>query len=214
MSNWEYANDVPTSPWRSAMSIARALSLRKADDRWLLVQQPVKEMETLRGQRERLALKNVAVQADLSKLNGATADLFELEADLQPSADAVFALKLRTGAVEETVLRVDVPNREVALDRTRSGKVDFHGRFAGAYRAPARLIDGRLKLRLFVDTSSVEVFVNDGETVQTSLILPSPNARRLELELAHGTLNRANINVWKLKSAWRRDRLTLRPESD
>ena len=202
MSNWEYANDVPTSPWRSAMSLPRELTLRTAADGWRLVQRPVKELKTLRGKRAQFALKSTTGQADLSKLGVATADLFELEADLQPSADAVFALKLRTGAGEETVLRVDVPNRELTLDRTRSGKVDFHGRFAGSYRAPVRLIDGRLKLRLFVDTSSVEVFVNDGETVQTSLLLPSADARHLELEVAHGTLQRANFNVWQLKSAW------------
>jgi beta-fructofuranosidase/levanase/fructan beta-fructosidase len=206
MSNWEYANDVPTSPWRSAMSIARELSLRKADDGWRLVQRPVKEMETLRGARTRLGLKNAAGRADLSKLDVATDGLFELEADLQPGPDAVFALKLRTGATEETVLRVDVPRQELTLDRTRSGKVDFHGRFPGIYRAPVRLIDGHLKLRLFVDTSSVEVFVNDGETAQTSLILPSPGARHLELDVAHGTVHRASLSVWKLKSAWRADR--------
>ena len=128
--------------------------------------------------------------------------------ELSPAfySHAVFALKLRTGATEETMLRVDVPKQELTLDRTRSGKVDFHGRFPGTYRAPVRLIDGRLKLRVFVDTSSVEVFVNDGETAQTSLILPSPGARHLELDVAHGTLHRANFSVWKLKSAWRADR--------
>jgi sucrose-6-phosphate hydrolase SacC (GH32 family) len=206
MSNWEYANDVPTSPWRSAMSIARELSLRKADGSWRLVQRPVKEMEALRGARTRVALKNTAGRVDLSKLDVATTGLFELEADLQPGADAVFALKLRTGATEETVMRVDVPKQELTLDRTHSGKVDFHGRFPGIYRAPVRLIDGRLKLRLFVDASSVEVFVNDGETVQTSLILPSPGPRRLGLDVAHGTLHRVSLSVWKLKSGWRADR--------
>ena len=84
--------------------------------------------------------------------------------------------------------------------------MDFHGQFAGAYRAPVRLIDGGLKLRLFVDTSSVEVFVNDGETAQTSLILPSPNARHLELKMVQGALKRANVNVWKLKAGWHTDR--------
>jgi len=206
MSNWEYANDVPTTPWRSAMSIARELSLRKASDGWRLVQKPVKEMETLRGQQQRLALKNVTGRADLSKLNSITNDLCELEADLQPGADAAFALKLRTGATEETVLRVDVPSRELIFDRRHSGKVDFHGRFAGACRAPIRLIDGRLKLRVFVDTSSVEVFVNDGETALTSLILPSPGTRQFELDVAHGALSRASLKVWKLKSAWNPDR--------
>jgi sucrose-6-phosphate hydrolase SacC (GH32 family) len=202
MSNWEYANEVPTSPWRSAMSIARELSLRQADDGWRLVQRPVREMKTLRGQRARLALRNAMGRPDLSKLDVATSGPFELEADLQPSSDAVFTLKMRTGAAEETVVRVEVSRQELTLDRTRSGKVDFHGRFPGSNHAPIRLIDGRVKLRLFVDTSSVEVFVNDGETVSTSLILPSPSARRLELEVAHGTLHRASLDAWNLKSAW------------
>ncbi|HSH17606.1 MAG TPA: glycoside hydrolase family 32 protein, partial [Verrucomicrobiae bacterium] len=45
MSNWEYANDVPTSPWRSAMSIPRALTLRRVDGDLRLVQTPVRELE-------------------------------------------------------------------------------------------------------------------------------------------------------------------------
>ena len=90
----------------------------------------------------------------------------------------------------------------MTLDRTRSGNVGFHKQFPGTCRAPVRLIDGRLKLRLFVDTSSIEVIVNDGVTVLTSLILPSPNARRLELEVAGATLPQANFIAWKLKSGW------------
>jgi fructan beta-fructosidase len=206
MSNWQYANDVPTTPWRSAMSIARELSLRNTGDGLRLAQRPVKEMKVLRGRHEQLALKKVTGQADLSKLDGATTELFELEAELQPGDDALFALKLRTGAAEETVLLMDIPSRKMALNRTRSGKVNFHEQFAGSYSAPIRLIDGRLKLRLFVDASSLEVFVNDGEMALSSLILPSPKARHLELEVAHGTLHRATFDAWTLKSAWNCDR--------
>jgi sucrose-6-phosphate hydrolase SacC (GH32 family) len=202
MSNWEYANDVPTSPWRSAMTIPRALSLRKTDAGWLLLQQPVKELEQLRGKPIQAALKDVRAGADLSELKPVAAGPFELEADLMPSVDAVFHLKLLTGAAEETVLHVDVPNRKLTLDRTSSGRMDFHKRFPGAAVAPVRLIDGRLKLRLFVDTSSIEVFVNDGETVVTSLILPSAGDRRLDLAVAKGELRAADIRAWKLASAW------------
>jgi sucrose-6-phosphate hydrolase SacC (GH32 family) len=80
--------------------------------------------------------------------------------------------------------------------------MDFHKRCPGAAVAPVRLIDGRLKLRLFVDTSSIEVFVNDGETVVTSLILPSAGDRRLDLAVAKGELRAADIRAWKLASAW------------
>jgi fructan beta-fructosidase len=202
MSNWQYANDVPTAPWRSAMSIARELYLRNTGDGLRLVQRPVKEMKVLRERREQLALKNVSGPVDLSRLNGTASDPFELEADLQPGTNAEVSLRLRTGATEETVLRVDVPRRELLLDRTRSGNVGFHNTFPSVQRAPVRLINGRLKLRLFVDTSSIEVFVNDGEVTLTSLIFPSANTRRLELEVTGDALLRANLEVWKLGTAW------------
>jgi fructan beta-fructosidase len=206
MSNWEYANDVPTSPWRSAMSIARSLSLRKAGDTWHLLQQPVKEMDALRGRRGGLVLKDLAGHAELSKLKGLATDLFEFEAELKPGTNAVFDVTLHTGATEETVLRFDVPGGKLTLDRTRSGHVGFHKKFPGIATAPLRLINGRLRLRLFADTSSIEAFINDGETVLTSLILPSGGERRLELRVTRGELHRAKLSAWPLASAWRADR--------
>jgi len=204
MSNWEYANDVPTAPWRSAMSIPRALSLRQTEGqgRWRLLQAPVAEMKKLRGKRTRLALKTLTGQADLGALREAATELFEVESELEPSSNAVFALKLKTGAAEETVLRFDVLKRQLSLDRTRSGNVGFHKAFPGISTAPLELIRGRVKVRLFVDTSSIEVFVNDGEVVLTSLILPTAGQRQLELNVEQGELRRASLSAWKLASAW------------
>jgi fructan beta-fructosidase len=207
MSNWEYANDVPTSPWRSAMSLPRALSLRKTESSWRLLQRPVKELEKLRGRHQQITLKNLTGQADLTKLNDVTTELFELHAELEPSKNAVFDLKLITGVKEETVLSFDVQTGKLTLDRTRSGKVNFHKQFPGRATAPVRRIGGRLEVRLFVDTSSIEVFVNDGETVLTSLILPSAGARRLDLRVSRGELGQAKLTAWQLASAMRpRDR--------
>ncbi len=49
MSNWNYANSIPTSPWRSAMSVPRELGLRTIDGTPQLVQRPVRELRRLRG---------------------------------------------------------------------------------------------------------------------------------------------------------------------
>ncbi|HRI12824.1 MAG TPA: glycoside hydrolase family 32 protein [Verrucomicrobiota bacterium] len=206
MSNWEYANDVPTAPWRSAMSLPRELRLRQVEDGLRLVQKPVTEVEKLRMKREQIRLRNLTQRVSLSKLRDATSDLFELEAEFEPTTNAVFALTLRSGASDETVLRVDVPNRELALDRTRSGKVGFHAQFPGIDTAPLRLVDGRVKLRLFVDTSSIEVFANNGETVLSNLILSSTGDRQLELAVTQGEIQQASLSVWKLKSAWAKER--------
>jgi fructan beta-fructosidase len=202
MSNWEYANDVPTTPWRSAMSVPRSLSLRNVEKRWRLLQQPVKELQSLRGSPSRAGATNLTGDAEFSNLNGSMADSFEMLAEFESTADAKFFITLRTGENEQTLLHVDIPNHKLTLDRTRSGKVDFHKQFAGTASAPVRLIAGRLKLHILVDTSSIEVFANDGETVLTSLIFPSPGERRLDLHVAQGSLQQANLTVWKLKSAW------------
>jgi sucrose-6-phosphate hydrolase SacC (GH32 family) len=201
MSNWEYANDVPTSPWRSAMSLPRALTLRRVEGELRLVQTPVKELEKLRGQRMRFTSRGN--EATGSVWRHAAPETYELEAEFRPTEDAVFSLRLRQGADEETVLHVDVPGQRLTLDRTRSGQVAFHNRFPGRYEAPLRLVRGRLKLRVFVDTSSAEVFVNEGETVLTSLILPKPDSRGLELNVERGKLRRAELDLWPLKSAWK-----------
>jgi fructan beta-fructosidase len=206
MSNWDYANDVPTSPWRGAVTIPRALSLRRIDEWYRLLQRPVKELEALRGQQADLALASVRGDADLSKLNALVQGPFELQGDMTPSVDAVFELTLRTGTSEELILRVDVPGRKLTLDRTRSGNAGFHQQFPGAADAPLRLLDGRLKMHLYVDASSVEIFLNDGETVMTSLFLPSVGDRRIELEVKRGEVRRAELEVWKLASEGRRDR--------
>ena len=48
MNNWQYANQIPTSPWRSAMSVPREIGLRTIDGRTEFVQSPVRELRKLR----------------------------------------------------------------------------------------------------------------------------------------------------------------------
>ncbi|MEW6305673.1 MAG: glycoside hydrolase family 32 protein [Verrucomicrobiota bacterium] len=202
MSNWQYANDVPTSPWRSAMSLPRSLALRSAGGQWLLVQTPVGELRQLREQRHVQRAKDLSGRMVVNETNGALTDRYELEAAFTPSADAVFTLDFRKGAGQTTAVRFDIAKGELTLDRTKSGRVDFHREFPTVSRAPVRLLGDRLKLRVFVDTSSIELFVNDGETVLTSLILPGPESRGLELNVEQGTLKRVTFDVWDLKPAW------------
>jgi len=202
MSNWQYANDVPTAPWRSAMSITRSLTLRAVDDQWLLVQTPVKELKKLREKRHGQRGRNLTGRMIINDANGGLTDRYELEAEFKPSADAVFTLDFRKGATETTTVRIDIAQGELTLDRTKSGLVDFHREFPAVSHAPIRLDGDELALQVFVDTSSIELFVNDGETVLTSLILPKPDSRGVELNVERGQLKRVEIDAWNLRSAW------------
>ena len=206
MSNWEYANDVPTSPWRSAMSIPRELTLRETPDGLRLIQQPARELEKLRGKRHRLTKATLAeANAWLARLK-AGSDLLEIAAEFESvPASGELGLRIITAADEATVIRCQPGVGRLSLDRTRSGRVDFHPKFSGIHTAPVRLTDGRLRLHLFLDASSLEVFASGGETVLTDLVLPTSGSRKMELYSEGGTVaaRLQSLQIWELHPAWR-----------
>jgi len=200
MSDWRYANDVPTSPWRSAMTIPRELRLRQTPNGLRMFQHPVRELEKLRDKRHRLGRSSLGEANEwLAKQKlGALLEIkceFELR---QPTDD--IALTISTGANEETVLRRTADGRLV-LDRTRSGKTDFSRAFPAAHSAPLASRDA-LSLHLFLDTSSLEVFADDGATVLTDLVFPTGAERKLTLASEKSPRVR-RFEVWELNSAWR-----------
>jgi sucrose-6-phosphate hydrolase SacC (GH32 family) len=126
----------------------------------------------------------------------------ELECEFTPKKSNVFGLKLFVGEKEETILAYDVAKQEVYLDRTRSGNVNFHPDFPSVERAPARLVNGKLKLHIFIDHSIIEVFINDGEQAITDQVFPSDISNKIEF-FNEGGETRKEIRAWKLKSTWK-----------
>ena len=203
MSNWEYGGDVPTSPWRSAMSIPREVGLRRTAEGIRLVQKPAREMESLRDRH--FAFKG----GDLSEANAwlkerhVQGDQLELMVEFEPQSSGAEGVKVLKGDKEATVIGVDRQRGQAFVDRTQSGNVMFHQKFSGVYDAPLPVHDGRVKLHVFVDASSVEVFVNDGERVFTSLVYPSAASRAVEFFGSATSAKITSLNVWTLKSIWR-----------
>jgi fructan beta-fructosidase len=169
MSNWDYARDVPTSPWRGAMTLPRDLALRHAGGELRLASLPSPEVATCEG-------------AALRTLHDALVEALDLSAALHASSGR-FALRLRAAQARSFTLTLgnEVGDRLVIgfergagawfVDRRAAGLVDFHPRFAGRHTAP-RWVQGAMALQLFVDTTSVELFTDDGLTVMTSLCFP------------------------------------------
>jgi sucrose-6-phosphate hydrolase SacC (GH32 family) len=203
MSNWEYADRVPTSPWRSAMSIAREVGLRKTATGIRLVQQPVREQAKLRDQHQRFSGGDVAAANAWLAKNKIAGDQLEIVVELEAATSGVQGVKVLKGATEETVIGVDRNHGRVFVDRTRSGRVDFHPKFSGVHDAPLAPRDGKVMLHIFVDDCSVEVFVNDGEIVFTDLVFPSPASRGVEFYASASGAKIGSMDVWTLKSSWK-----------
>jgi len=203
MSNWEYGGDVPTSPWRSAMSIPREVGLSRTAEGIRLVQKPVREMESLRDRHFAFKSGDVSEANAWLKERHVQGDQLELMVEFAPRSSGTEGVKVLKSDTEATVIGVDRQRGRAFVDRTQSGNVTFHQKFSGVYDAPLAVHDGRVKLHLFVDASSVEVFVNDGERVFTSLVYPSAASRGVEFFGSAASARITSLDVWTLKSIWK-----------
>ena len=119
--------------------------------------------------------------------------MYEVEFDFRNISGTSVGIKLRKGKDEETVFYYDIKDNKLVLDRSKSGK-DFAVEYGRERKCDYK--NESLKLRIFVDISSVEIFVNDGEEVFTSRIFTDEKSNGISL-FAEGKTD-IDINIWKL----------------
>ncbi|MBF9236818.1 glycoside hydrolase family 32 protein [Hymenobacter sp. BT683] len=171
MSNWNYANQVPTAPWRNATTVARELALQQVGSQLYLVSQPVKETTKLFSSAT--TLKDLAVnkELDLTAKLKSVGDKFQLKISAKQLAS--FSVVLSNAKGEEVVIGFDKPTNRYFIDRTKSGQTGFSDKFAGRHTAPRLATTPQADLTLLVDATSVEVFADQGLTVMSELFFPT-----------------------------------------
>ncbi|MFE3456918.1 glycoside hydrolase family 32 protein [Nocardiopsis aegyptia] len=181
MNNWQYAEHTPTSPWRGAMALPRQLELETVDGRPQLIQNPVDQLESVSGDpvydRNRAPVH--ARGLDLPPAEPGQA--YQVELTLRPGRSEEIGLRVHEGADQATVIGYDTAAQELFLDRSDSGDTGFHDAFPSRSAVPLPLDDGRLRLRVVVDTSSVEVFAAGGRATLTDLVFPGPDANGMSV---------------------------------
>lgn len=202
MNNWLYGNQIPTSPWRSAQSIPRTLSLTKTATGIRLAQTPVQELQKLRGAPIRVASQPIAAGSASLAAKGIAGKALEIVAKFEAGTAAEFGLKIRTGGKEETVIGVDARAGQLFVDRTKSGNVDFRPEFTGRHAAPITLDKGRVRLHVFVDWSSVEVFAQGGTAVITDQVFPAADSEGVALYAVGGDARLLSLEAWPVRSIW------------
>ncbi|MCE5198315.1 MAG: glycoside hydrolase family 32 protein [Armatimonadota bacterium] len=198
---WAY-KDWPTQPWSGGgMTIPYELKLRTLSDGVRLVQEPVKETEALRGERKYWDNQTITPASNI--LDGMHGKTLELIAEFQPGSASEFGVKMRKGKDEETIVGYRVADKKLFLDRSHSGLKTNPEIFDKVSDAPMELIDGKVKMRIFLDWSSVEVIGNDGAKLITHRILPSDASDGLEVYAKGGEAKLVSLNVYEMKSVWR-----------
>ncbi|MFD2992544.1 glycoside hydrolase family 32 protein [Fictibacillus nanhaiensis] len=200
MSNWKYANHVPTSTWRSAMTLPRSLSLTSTSEGTRLVQKPVHEVSVLREPVTSIK-RTITLVPDENLLKDIKSKTFELKASFTIKEAAVFGLKVHQSNEEETIIGFNSQRSVLYVDRRKSGDLGFHDAFS-CVQEMAVLEKEHVSLHIFVDKSSVEVFVNEGKQVLTSLIFPKEESDGIELFLDQGVVDLHSLDVFNYHSIW------------
>ena len=170
MSNWQYANEVPTTQFRSANAIPRDLDLFIDGTETYCGVVPSEEMLALRG-----------------KVVKQPTEACEIVVDLKGTADII----LQNTKGEQVVMRYDAQKQTFAMDRTKSGKTSFSENFACTTVAPTH---GQMKqLRLFVDRSSIEAFDAEGKMAMTNLVFPSEPYNSIKVKGGKATIYEVRI---------------------
>lgn len=184
MSNWLYANQVPTVKWRSAMTIARELGLQKNDDGYLLTSLPVKELYTAAGDEK--LIQNLSIQGitDLTEKLGPVKLPYILQIDLAQAAD--FNLSLSNSNNEALVMGYEKSANQFFIDRSKAGVSAFHQQFAAKHTAPRLSKANGLSLTLVVDVASVELFADGGLTAMTSIFFTQHGYDKITIQSDQG----------------------------
>lgn len=156
--------DYPTDQygWAHCLTLPREITIR--DNK--LIQTPVRELKKLRG--EQISSKTIISHGSVA-IDGFHGETYELIAEFTEADADEFGIELRVGQQEKTIIKYEKENRKIVLDRTLSGQT-FAEEF-GTIRK-CHLDAEKIKFHIFVDVSSVEVFINDGEEVFTARIFP------------------------------------------
>ncbi len=192
MSNWIYAQTVPTEKWRSAMTLPREIKLIKEDGQYQLTTFPVKEFEDSKILKMQI---NKMLFSGMSDINNIDLDLSSCELNfvfkpLDGSLNGhttAFGLLLKNNAEEELKIGYNMLSKQVFIDRTKINTQFTDSNYLGEDVAPYTIGD-EIKMKIIIDASSVEVFVDEGKLAMTNILFPDSAFNKLSLFSSLGSV--------------------------
>lgn len=174
MSNWQYANEVPTQQFRSATSIPRDLVLFEENGEVYLKGIIVKELDPFVKNGDTVKDIHVKSEYEMKDIFMGKTPAYCLDINLAVNDADTVGIKLFNNKNEEVTLSFDIREREFSMNRAKSGMTGFDPSETFENETISPIYGGaeQISLRILVDTSSIEVFGNDGKFTMTNLVFP------------------------------------------
>lgn len=174
MSNWLYGQEVPTTTWRSAMTIARELKLQKEGDRYLITSAPVDELKKYRGKS--LKKNNIEIGRNSAVITSKDMDLAkaEIRFTINDLSEMTYNFRLSNDFGDEFIVSYDHAQKQFSVNRSHAGQTGFSEKFGASVSTAPRIAESSsLNAILILDKTSIEIFFDDGKTVMTEIFFPN-----------------------------------------
>jgi len=182
MTNWNYALSVPTSPWRGSMTIPREMVVvLQENNNYILTQRPIKELELLRIMSKSVVYNDfVMINSQDTKYNFTALYTEMVFIVNEVNNDCEFDIFIYTNNQKTEYSKISYQQSMITFDRSKSGNVELFKNVK--LISTAYINTSILKIHLFMDINSIELFVNDGLITMTNTVFPlSPNSSRIEI---------------------------------
>ena len=198
MSNWQYANDVPTSQYRSPNSVPRDLGLFTVGGETYLQSAPSPELQKLRDISKKRSFK-VNGTRTVKEIIPVNEGAYEIELSIKNLHADVIGFRLYNDKGEEVDMQYDMKENRFSMDRRKSGDVGFNENFPALTWTAVESGKNELKLHLFVDKSSVEAFGDGGRFAMTNQVFPSEPYNHIDFYSKGGAYKVDSFIVYRLK---------------
>ena len=204
MGNWDYAGKVPSKWGKGFQSLPRMMTLKETPLGFRILQQPIPQLAKLRTNgvhQEKLLIKGAQSITGFAPQQNS----YELDATFTAGTGTAFGFNLLVGEGRKLELRYDPQLGELTVDRRNCSNyltdASFTKSFATKFSVPLSLSQGKLRLHIFVDRSSVEIFANGGEKVVSATTFSSDHQLGLEA-FSEGGTTILDLHAWQLNSIW------------
>ena len=202
MSNWLYAQKVPTEVWRSAMTLPRTIKLFSDENGYYLKNYPIENFSTLYSSKNDYP-NEIDLKEDIT-LDSSNFSAVDISFQMNLSKD--LQLEFYNAKDEKLVFEMDSKTSELKIDRKTSGLTDFEEHFATNIKPmPYNPEDRIVEVRLIVDEASMEIFVDKGKYALTNIMFPTENYSKLKLTSEDDTVL-TNFKVNNVKSIWNNEK--------
>lgn len=205
MGNWEYAQQVPTKGWRSAMTLPCALTLKKTANGLRLFMNPVSELNKLRTTTRQIKPAEINGIVDMTKQIDISPAQMEITVEFEwdGNSPADFGIQLSNSSNEQYRIGYDTGSKQMYSDRTKSGDHSFSEKFASRiHKATYETVGTTISLRIFFDVASSELFADDGAFVMTDIFFPREGFHELSIFAEKGKVKIVNGETYAIERIW------------